>query len=208
MSRALRFCAVLAMFFVTSCATPAPPPVPHGAIALAICKRGWHTEIGVPEAALTGPLARLGPAPLHRHYLLFGFGARAYFTNPQAGAGTAAEALLPGPSAINLSAFDDLNDGSGRQVVWLYVSQDDVNHMLAFIWQSLPHQGVAPAPIVTFNNASMFYAAQPDYNALYNCNNWAVDALRAGNLPFSNDGLHFSSDVQAQAQAIAAAQTP
>jgi hypothetical protein len=204
----LRFALVLALSLLTACATPAPLPVPHGPVALGIAKRGWHTEIVVPEPALTGPLASLGPAALHRKYMLFGFGARAYFTNPQAGAGTAAEALLPGPSAINLAAFDDLNDGTGRQVVWLYVSQDDITHMLAFIWASLPHQGAAPLPIVTANNASMFYAARPDYNMLYNCNNWAVDALRAGGLPFSNSGLHFSADVLAQARAIAAAQPP
>ena len=202
-----RFALLLAVVFLTSCATPQPAPVPHGPIAIAIAKRGWHTEIGIPAAVLTGPLATLGPANLHRKYLLFGYGARAYFTGHH-GAGTAAEALLPGPSAINLAAFDDLNDGTGRQITWLYVSQDDIDHMLAFIWQSMPRTGAAPTPIVIANNASMFYAAQPDYNMFYNCNNWAVDALRAGNLPFSNAGLHYSSDVQAQAQRIAAAQTP
>jgi hypothetical protein len=191
---------ILLLALLTACATT-PPAVPHGPIQLAIAQRGWHTEIGIPNAALTGPLASLGPAVLHRHYLLVGFGARAYFTNPAAGAGTAAEALLPGPSAIGLASMDNL---SADKVTWLYVSQDDINHMLAFIWQSIPN----PAPIVTINNANIFYAAQPDYNMLYNCNNWAVDALRAGNLPFSNTGLHFSSDVQAQAQHIAAAQAP
>jgi hypothetical protein len=193
--------------FLTRCAAPQPAAVPHGPIRLAICKRGWHTEIGIPQAAITGPLATLGPAVLHRRYLLVGYGARAYFTNPEAGAGTAAEALLPGPAAINLSAFDNLSDD--QQITWLYVSQNDIDHMLAFIWQSLPRQGGAPpAPIVTVNNANMFYAAQPDYNMLYNCNNWAVDALRAAGLPFSNAGLHFADDVQAQAQRIAAAQPP
>ncbi len=195
---------ILLLALLTACATT-PAPVPHGPIQLAIAQRGWHTEIGIPNAALTGPLASLGPAVLHRHYLLVGFGARAYFTNPAAGAGTAAEALLPGPSAIGLASMDNL---SADKVTWLYVSQDDINHMLAFIWQSLPRNGAVPAPIVTINNANIFYAAQPDYNMLYNCNNWAVDALRAGNLPFSNTGLHFSSDVQAQAQHIAAAQAP
>jgi hypothetical protein len=200
---------LLGLALLSSCAATPPAPVPHGPIALAICKRGWHTEIGIPQTALSGPLATLGPATLHRQYLLIGYGARAYFTNPEAGAGTAAEALLPGPSAINLSAFDNLNDGSNRQITWLYVSQADIDHMLAFIWQSMPRQGDAPpATIVTVNNANMFYAAQPDYNMLYNCNNWAVDALRAGGLPFSNSGLHFSEDVQAQAQHIAAAQGP
>lgn len=208
MTGAFRFLLLLPVLFLTACATPAPPPVPNGPIALGIAKRGWHTEIAVPESALTDPLARLGPANLHRKYLLFGFGARAYFTNPKAGAGTAAEALLPGPSAINLAAFDDLNDGTGREVIWLHVSQDDINRILKFIWASMPHQGAAPVPIVTANNASMFYTAQPDYNAFYNCNNWTVDALRAGGLPFSNGGLHFSADVEAQAKTIAAAQPP
>jgi hypothetical protein len=199
---------LLLAFFLTACATPPAVPVPHGPIQLAIAQRGWHTEIGIPESALTGPLATLGPATLHRHYLLVGFGARAYFTNPAAGAGTAAEALLPGPSAINLAAFDNLSDDHARQITWLYVSQSGINQMLAFIWQSLPRTGAVPSPIVTINNANMFYAAQPDYNMLYNCNNWAVDVLRAGGLPFSNNGLHFSSDVQTQAQHIAAAQAP
>lgn len=195
--------AFLILAFLSACAASPPPPVPYGPVSLGIAKRGWHTEIAIPEASLTGPLASLGPAQLHRHYLLFGFGARAYFTNPQAGAGTALEALLPGPSAINLAAFDDLNDGSGRQTIWLHVSQADIDGILAFIWRSLPHQGAAPIPIVIVNNASMFYAARPDYNAFYNCNNWAVDALRAGSLPFSNKGLHFSSGVQAEAERIA-----
>jgi hypothetical protein len=203
----LRYVLLLAFVFLSACATPPPAAVPPGPVHLAICQRGWHTEIGVPETALTGPLATLGPASLHRHYLLFGYGARAYFTNPNAGAGTAAEALLPGPAAINLAAFDDLNDGSGRQIVWLNVSQADIDHMLDFIWQSMPRSGSAtPVAIVTVNNASMFYAAEPDYNMLYNCNNWAVDALRAAGLPFSNNGLHFSSDVLDQAKRIAAAQ--
>lgn len=198
----LRFALLLALSFLSACAA-SPPPVPYGPVALGVAKRGWHTEIVIPGTALTGPLASLGPAQLHRPYLLFGFGARAYFTNPQAGAGTALEALLPGPSAINLAAFNTLNDGSGRHTVWLHVSQADINHILAFIWQSLPRQGAAPAPIVIVNAADMFYAARPDYNAFYNCNNWAVDALRAGSLPFSNNGLHFSSGVQAQAKQIA-----
>jgi hypothetical protein len=201
----MRLCILFLAFLLTACASPPPAAVPPGPIHLAVAQRGWHTEIGIPESALTGPLATLGPATIHRQYLLAGFGARAYFTNPNAGAGTAAEALLPGPSAINLSAMDNLN---ADHVTWLYVSQSDINHMLAFIWQSLPRNGATPAPIVTINNANIFYAAQPDYNAFYNCNNWAVDVLRAGSLPFSNNGLHFSSDVQAQAQRIAATQVP
>lgn len=198
--------ALLLLLLLCACAAPAPPPVPRGPIALAITQRGWHTEIGVPETALTGPLASLGPTDLHRHYLLFGYGARAYFTNPNAGAGTAAEALFSGPAAINLAAFDNLSDDNPNQITWLYVTQDDISNMLAFIWASMPRTGAAPTPIVTASNASIFYAASPEYSAFYNCNNWAVDALRAAGLPFTNSGLHFSSDVQAEAKRIAATQ--
>lgn len=200
---------VLALgLILSSCATPPPVAVPRGPIALAVAQRGWHTEIGVPETALTGPLATLGPARLHRHYLLIGYGARYYFTGHHS-AGTAVAALLPGPAAINLSAFDDLAADPARKIIWLHVSQSDIDHMLAFIWQSLPRAGAATPPVIaSFNNASMFYAAQPDYNMFYNCNNWAVDALRAAGLPFSNTGLHYASDVQAQAGRIAAAQGP
>jgi hypothetical protein len=193
---------LLLLLLLSACATPTPSSVPRGPIAIAVAKRGWHTEIGVPDSAVTGPIASLGPASLHRHYLLIGYGARDYFTNPKAGAGTAAEALFPGPAAINLSAFDDLDDDT-HHIIWLYVTQDDINHMLAFVWASMPHTGTDPAPIVVTNNANMFYAATPDYNAFYNCNNWAVDALRAGRLPFSNSGLHFAGDVQDEAKKIA-----
>lgn len=198
--------ALLLVLLLAACAAPTPPPVPRGPVALAVARRGWHTEIAIPATALTGPLASLGPAVQHRHYLLIGYGARAYFAHPGAGAGTAAEALFPGPAAINLSDYDNLADDPKRQIVWLYVTQTDIDHMLAFVWHSMPHTGAVPVPIVTINNADMFYAAQPDYNMLYNCNNWAVDMLRAGGLPFSNSGLHFSSDVLAQAKRIEAAQ--
>ena len=202
----LRLFPVLLVLALTACASAPPAAVPRGPIALAVAQRGWHTEIGIPDSALTGPLATFGPTALHRHYLLIGYGARYYFTGHH-GAGTAAEALLPGPAAINLSAFDNL-DAPDRQIVWLHVSQSDIDHMLAFIWQSMPRDGAIPPVIVTVNSADMFYAAQPDYNMFYNCNNWAVDALRAGGLPFSNAGLHFSSDVQAEAKRIAAEQAP
>jgi hypothetical protein len=191
-----------ALLLLSSCAAQ-QLALPHGPIALAVAKRGWHTEIGVPREALSGPLANFGPTDLHRHYLLIGFGARAYFTGQHRGAESAAEALLPGPSAIDLAELDRLN---ADQVTYLYVSQTNINNLLAFVWQSMPRTGAAPMPIVIRNNANMFYAATPGYNMLYNCNNWAVDALRAAGLPFTNTGLHFSGDVQAQAQKIAAEQ--
>ncbi len=199
--------ALLALcLLLAACATPTPQSVPRGPIAIAVAQRGWHTEIGIPASSLTGPLSHLGPASLHRAYLLIGYGARNFFTNPKAGAGTAFEALFPGPAAINLAAFNNLDDASDGHIVWLYVTQEDINQMLAFIWSSMPHTGAVPKSIVTVNNASMFYTAKPDYDALYNCNNWAVDALRAAGLPFSNAGVHFSSDVQAEARRIARAQ--
>ncbi len=199
--------ALLALcLLLAACATPTPQSVPRGPIAIAVAQRGWHTEIGIPASSLNGPLSHLGPANLHRAYLLIGYGARDFFTNPKAGAGTAFEALFPGPAAINLAAFNNLDDASDGHTVWLYITQEDINQMLAFIWSSMPHTGAAPQPIVTANNASMFYTAKPDYDALYNCNNWAVDALRAAGLPFSNAGVHFSSDVQVEARRIAQAQ--
>lgn len=199
--------ALLALcLLLAACAMPTLQPLPRGPIGIAVAQRGWHTEIGIPASSLNGPLSHLGPANLHRSYLLIGYGARNFFTNPKAGAGTAFEALFPGPAAINLAAFNNLDDASEGHTVWLYVTQEDINQMLAFIWSSMPHTGAAPQPIVTANNASMFYRAKPDYDVLYNCNNWAVDALRAAGLPFSNAGVHFSSDVQAEARRIARAQ--
>ncbi len=197
---------VLLLGLLAGCAAP-PAALPRGPIALAIAQRGWHTEIGVPTAALTGPIATMGPALLHRHYLLIGYGARDYFTGLHHSDGDAALALLPGPAAINLSAFDDLSADPRRKIIWVQVSQENIDALLRFVFASIPHRGdAAPAPIFVRNDANMFYAAQPDYNMLYNCNNWAVDTLIAGGLPFSAAGVHFAADVQGQARRLAAAQ--
>jgi len=199
---------MLILLLLSGCAAPQVQQgaVPGGPIRLAICKHGWHTEIGVPEAALTGPMADLGPARLHAPYLLIGFGAKVYFTALNPNDGQAAEALLPGPSAINLAAFASLPGDPDRQVVWVQVSQDNINKLLAFTWASMPRQGAAPATIISREPGSAFYAATPDYSAGYNCNNWAADALHAAGLPITSQGVMFSSDVMAQAEKIAAEQ--
>lgn len=196
--------AFTAFVLLSACATPPPPVIPYGPIALGVAHSGWHTEIVVPRAGLTGPLATLGPAALDRRYLVIGFGARGFFTTPDAGLGLAVEALFPGPSAINLSAFNNLTEESG--IVWLHVSRADTGAILGFVWRSLPHHGALPRPIVTANDASMFYAARPDYSALYNCNNWTIAALRAGGLPFTESGVHFAANVMGEARRAAAAQ--
>jgi hypothetical protein len=201
----------LILLLLTGCAGPqlVDGPVPSGPIRLAICQHGWHTEIGVPRAALTGPLAALKPNDLHAPYLLIGFGAKSYFTALNPSDGQAAEALLPGPSAINLAAFQSLPGEADRKVVWVNVSQDNINRLLAYTYAAMPHApGAAPAPIVQRVPGSAFYAATPGYSAAYNCNTWAADALHAAGLPITSQGVTWASDVQVQAQAIAAEQGP
>lgn len=213
LARSLRPCLMLLALLAAGCAAPPRPvatlPVaePSGPILLAVAKRGWHTEIGIPEEALNGNLTDFGPAKLHRHYLLVGFGAKQYFTDSHHGVGEAAIALTPGRSAVNLTALDNMQDDPKRQIVWLHVSQANINALEAFIWWSItPQNGAAPQLILELNNASMFYEGRQPYSLGYNCNDWAVEALREAGLPFNGSVLTSSGDVLAQARKIAATQ--
>lgn len=193
---------------LAACATPRiNAPAPHGPIRLAICKHGFHTEIGIPTSAITGPIAALPTVRLETGgYVLIGFGAKVYFAAANPNDGQAAEALLPGPSAIDLAAFGTLTATPDRQIIWLNVDQATINRLLAFTWAAMPRAPGAstPTPIASYyNQASVFYAATPGYSGFYNCNNWAADALRAAGLPFTSQGVMWAADVQAQARAAA-----
>jgi len=91
------------------CATA--PPVPpaalvQGAEPVYVIATGWHTDIGLPAAQLPAPLAALRSDFPGAQSLLFGWGHRAFWMDPDPGLGELLRAALPGPSVMLIRPLD------------------------------------------------------------------------------------------------------
>ncbi|MGH7051330.1 MAG: DUF2459 domain-containing protein, partial [Acetobacteraceae bacterium] len=71
-----------------------------GQVPLYVISNGWHTEIGVPASALTGPLEVFRKAFPDARYLAFGWGERAFYMSPDPTWTEALRALLPARAVL------------------------------------------------------------------------------------------------------------
>jgi hypothetical protein len=195
-------CGILA-----GCAGSQPIPATSGqtgSAVIAIIGRDWHTEIGLLTSQVWGPLSTLDPTTASGQYLIIGFGDRAYFSDHDAGVGTAVAALFPGPSAVQLATVDALPEDEDHTIVRLHLSQDALDRIVEFVWNSLDRRdGGTPSRVAEYGPQNVFYAGRQTYDSFYNCNTWTADALQAGGLPFDSSGILFASQVMRQAQRIA-----
>lgn len=201
--------STLASLSLLACASV--PPMDSSAAdvgdrEIAVIKYNWHTEIAMPLQALSGPLARIYPNAARTGYLIVGFGDRAYFTDREAGVGTAIAALFPGPAVIELNALDDLPSGESFSLVRLHLTQDALDRIEHFVWESLAkREDGSLIEVVEHEPTNRFYEARQNYDVLDNCNNWTTEALRTGGLPFSTDML-FADEVIDQAKNLSSIQ--
>lgn len=207
---ALALCFCLVGGLLTGCAESRLAPtevVPTGDVELAVIELDWHTELGIPVDQISGPLASAVPFASGDKYLVVGFGDLAYFTDHDAGAGTALAALFAGPSAIQLAAFETLPEDDTHIIVKLHLSREGLDQISRFIWESLERRGDGrPRQVAENNPRSLFFAGRQAYDAFYNCNNWTAEALKAGGLPFDPAGIVFASEVMAEARRVASLQ--
>ena len=170
---------------------------------LYVIANGWHTEIGLPAAAMSGPLAALRGAMPGVRYVVFGWGQRDYYMAPNPGLGDLLGAGLPGPSvvlAIPLSQAPAEFFGSGASVYAIPVSADGLDRLAQFLWgyieQDAQHHprriGDGPYP------GSVFYASSGTYSVSNTCNTWTAEALHVAGVPVSADGVVFARGVTAQ----------
>ena len=158
---------------------------------------GWHTELDLPRAAIEGPLAGL-VAPGAR-YVVFGWGAREYYTARDPGIDELLRAAAPGPAVMLVTplmaaprAFAEF--GNFRSVA---LSRQGVGRLSQFLWQSLAKDasgmprrvGVGPYP------QSAFYAAAGTYDLSHTCNTWTAEALHAAGTPVSAAGVVFAGQL-------------
>lgn len=199
--------ALLLSILLAACAKPASdtPGIPSGDIELVVLARDWHTELAIPTERITGPLANLRPLSAHPTYVIAGFGDKAYFTDHEAGFGTAFGALFPGPSAVQLASYNQIPEDAEHKAIRFRVSQAAIDRLSAFIWASLAkaRENGQPLEVAEHDNDSLFYAGSRDYDGLYNCNTWAADALQQAGFDIDPSGLWFAHEVMDRMEDLA-----
>ncbi|HUZ71633.1 MAG TPA: DUF2459 domain-containing protein [Stellaceae bacterium] len=173
---------------------------------------GWHTEIALPRAEITGLLAALSPEVGAARYVVFGWGARAYYMATDPGLADVLRAMVPGPAVmlvIPLAGSPAAFAGAANAVA-MKLPPDGAERLSRYLWDALAKDanaaprriGAGPYP------GSAFYAANGSYNLARTCNTWTADALAAAGLGVSTTGVVFASQVMDQLPAPASVEMP
>lgn len=192
--------------FLPGCASfaPAPPPPaacrPDAAPSVLVIRRGWHTEIALPAAALDGALAPIRALHPRASHFLFGFGKRSWMV---AQLDKDLVALLAGPFP-----------GEGVvQVIPLFREPETLAALEDRVRLPLPPGGLARLeaslagsfasfePIARPAGNDFFPAAQ-GYTLAYTCNTWTAEMLREAGVPMEARGVVFTDGVMRQARAV------
>jgi uncharacterized protein (TIGR02117 family) len=167
---------------------------------------GWHTELGLRQAEISGPLAALKPDFPGAEYLVFGWGARDYYMARNPGIADLLRAAVPGPAVmlvIPLPIAPEVFFGAANTFV-IPVSQDGVQRLSQFLgsYLAVDKEGffrrISPGPYPQ----SAFYASTGTYNLGHTCNTWTAEGLRVAGLSVSAAGVIFASQVLNQLPAL------
>lgn len=170
-----------------------------------VVSRGWHVEVGLPTAELSGPLTFYRTVFPQARTLMFGYGKRTFFT---AKVETPSDYLLgplPGDAVIQVTGLLVPPQGAypGTDVLELTLRPGGAQALSDFIWGQLGKDHAGEPRLVAPGNfpGSIFYAARSEYTLAHTCNTWVVQALQAAGLPVSPAGVVFSGQVMARAAA-------
>ena len=178
--------------------------------AVHLVARGWHTDVDLPADRLPAsllPLAEDFPGAAH---FLFGFGERAYWTQPNPSAADALAALTPGPGVVLVTALRVSPAAAfpAEDVVVLPVSEEGLARLAAFLGAELREEGefrrMADGPYP----GSRFYATSRRYSVAYTCNTWTADALQVAGTGVTASGVLFARQLMGRARAAARRTAP
>lgn len=198
------------LLLLCACTPPIGRLPPPGDAIVYVIERDWHTDIGLPVAEMTGPLAALAQRFAGVRFLTFGFGERQFLLARQPTLAETLRALLPSSSALMMTALSVTPEAAfgAQHAVLLRVSRDGIARIEAAVWQEL-EKSPAGEPVVLADGpdpGSVFYAAQGTYDAFDTCNTWTVEMLNTGGLPVPTAGVLFVGQVMRMARSIAAQQ--
>lgn len=196
---------LIALFLIGCSSGPQHPaaPVPEGVDRVYVIDRGWHTDIGLPVTELHGKLALVAADFPGATSLTVGFGDRMYLLNRDTNFFDMLRALLPGRAALlvtGLRAPPETAFGPDK-VVTLAIAKPQLEALEAFLasYFATDRDG---QPLRLADGAypgSLFFASDATYDALYTCNTWTVEVLRAGGYPVSTTLVIFAHQVMAAA---------
>ena len=170
---------------------------------------GWHTELGLPVEAISGPLAALKPDFPSARYLIFGWGARDYYMAQNPGIGDLLRAATSGPAvmlAIPLEISPEAVFGASNVFV-LPAAREGIERLSEFLWEYLavdkegPPRRIGSGPYPQ----SVFYTSTGTYNLGHTCNTWTAQALSVAGLPVNAADVVFAGQVLDQLPPILAA---
>jgi hypothetical protein len=132
----------------------------------------------------------------------FGFGERLYVQKRDRTAFDALRALLPSDGMVLVTALNTTPAAAfgADDAIPLAVSAEGFAGVKDFVRGSISDDA-AGAPAFLGDGpypGSAFYATTRTYYGLFTCNTWTAQALRAGGVPVTADGVVFASEVMGQ----------
>jgi hypothetical protein len=180
--------------------------VPEGVDRIYVIDRGWHTDIGLPVAALRGKLALVAASFPGATTLTVGFGDRVYLLERDTNFFDMLRALLPGKAALlvtGLRAPPEAAFGADN-VVTLAIAKPQLDALEGSLAGYFATDG-AGQPLRLADGpypGSLFFASDATYDAFHTCNTWTAEMLRAGGYPVSTTLVIFAPQVMAEARRL------
>jgi hypothetical protein len=167
-----------------------------------LVQRDWHTEIGLPAAAIAGPLAPLRDATPGAAALLFGFGKRSFMVAPARGLPEWIAGPFPGPGVMQVTALRVRPPAAMAAVLTLPLPPGGTEALERAIHAGFAADAAGRPVPVSVVDGSAFYEASERYSLTRACNAWTARMLEAAGLPVSPAGVVLTGGVLRQAAAV------
>ncbi|MBU2655305.1 DUF2459 domain-containing protein [Acidomonas methanolica] len=158
---------------------------------------GWHTEIGVPAAALRGPIGWFRTVYPGAAVVLFGYGKRTFFTARADDLSAYILAPLPGRAVIQTMALNVAPDRAYApgQVTAIPLAPAAMDRLTRAIWADfvLDPSGHPHLTNTGEGRVSLFYAARSRYTLTHDCNRWSCSLLHSAIPALPPEGVILAS---------------
>jgi len=202
---ALRAMALALALLGGGCAAAPRPPgcVPPTDAFAWVVQREWHTEIGLPASALTGPLASLRSSHPGAAVFLFGFGKRSWLEAHEGDILAVLSGPLPGAGLMQVTALSVEPESAfdGRAALLRAPLPPGGQAALEAALAASFAPGAAALPN---RSGSSFFPASRGYSLAFTCNTWTAEMLRRAGLPVREDGVVGAAAVMRQMEGRAA----